>query len=146
MKKLTLSILIVGLFCGNAFPFKLGLEFQAGQKMLFGANMRFSDLFELKPQLGFIFSDFQDEFDLVVNGNFYLSDLGQLQQYVGPGINFAFSDETSFGINGNYGLRYDINDALSIFGQVGLGMIFTPDFSIGTYSTGVGLTFYMLNI
>ncbi|HLV30317.1 MAG TPA: hypothetical protein VKY57_01985 [Chitinispirillaceae bacterium] len=145
MKKLTLSILIVGLFCGNAFPFKLGLEFQAGQKMLFGANMRFSDLFELKPQLGFIFSDFQDEFDLVVNGNFYLSDLGQLQQYVGPGINFAFSDETSFGINGNYGLRYDINDALSIFGQVGLGMIFTPDFSIGTYSTGVGLTFYMLN-
>ena len=145
MKKLTLSILIIGLSCGNVFPFKLGLEFQAGQQMLFGANMRFSDLFELKPQLGFIFSDFQDEFDLVVNGNFYLSDLGQLQQYVGPGINFAFSDETSFGINGNYGLRYDINDALSIFGQVGLGMIFTPDFSIGTYSTGVGLTFYMLN-
>jgi hypothetical protein len=145
MRKLALSILIIGLFCGNVFPFKLGLEFQAGQQMLFGANMRFSDLFELKPQLGFIFSDFQDEFDLVVNGNFYLSDLGQLQQYVGPGINFAFSDETRFGINGNYGLRYDINDALSIFGQVGLGMIFTPDFSIGTYSTGVGLTFYMLS-
>ena len=145
MRKLALSILIIGLFCGNVFPFKLGLEFQAGQQMLFGANMRFSDLFELKPQLGFIFSDFQDEFDLVVNGNFYLSDLGQLQQYVGPGINFAFSDETSFGINGNYGLRYDINDALSIFGQVGLGMIFTPGFSISTYSTGVGLTFYMLS-
>jgi len=145
MKKLVFSMLIVGLFCGNVFPFKLGLEFQAGQQMLFGANMRFSDFFELKPQLGFIFSDFQDEFDLVVNGNFYLSDLGQLQQYVGPGINFAFSDETRFGINGNYGLRYDINDALSIFGQVGLGMIFTPDFSISTYSSGVGLTFYMLN-
>ena len=145
MKKLVFSMLIVGLFCGNVFPFKLGLEFQAGQQMLFGANMRFSDFFELKPQLGFIFSDFQDEFDLVVNGNFYLSDLGQLQQYVGPGINFAFSDETRFGINGNYGLRYDINDALSIFGQVGLGMIFTPDFFISTYSSGVGLTFYMLN-
>ena len=54
MRKLALSILIIGLFCGNVFPFKLGLEFQAGQQMLFGANMRFSDLFELKPQLGFI--------------------------------------------------------------------------------------------
>ncbi len=145
MKKLTLSMLIVGLLCTSAFPFKLGLEFQAGQVMLFGANLRFSDFFELKPQLGFMFDDDRDEFDLAVNANFYLSDLGRLQQYVGPGVNFAFSDNSSFGINGNYGLRYDINDAVSIFGQVGLGMIFTPDFSISTYSSGVGLTFYLLN-
>lgn len=145
MKKLTLSMLIVGLLCTSAFPFKLGLEFQAGQVMLFGANLRFLDFFELKPQLGFMFDDERDEFDLAVNANFYLSDLGRLQQYVGPGVNFAFSDNSSFGINGNYGLRYDINDAVSIFGQVGLGMIFTPDFSISTYSSGVGLTFYLLN-
>lgn len=145
MKKLSLSMLVVGLLCTSAFPFKLGLEFQAGELMLFGANLRFSDFFELKPQLGFEFGEIRDEFDLAVNGNFYLSDLGQLQQYVGPGVNFAFSDESSFGLNGNYGLRYDINDALSIFGQIGLGMIFTPHFSIGTYSSGVGLTFYMLN-
>lgn len=145
MKKLTLSMLIVGLLCTSAFPFKLGLEFQAGQVMLFGANLRFSDFFELKPQLGFMFNDDRDEFDLAVNANFYLSDLGRLQQYVGPGVNFAFSDNSSFGIKGNYGLRYDINDAVSIFGQVGLGMIFTPDFSISTYSSGVGLTFYLLN-
>lgn len=138
-------MLIVGLLCTSAFPFKLGLEFQAGQVMLFGANLRFSDFFELKPQLGFMFDDDRDEFDLAVNANFYLSDLGRLQQYVGPGVNFAFSDNSSFGINGNYGLRYDINDAVSIFGQVGLGMIFTPDFSISTYSSGVGLTFYLLN-
>lgn len=145
MKKIALSMLIVGLLCSSAFSFKFGLEFQAGDQMLFGANMRFSDFFELKPQLGFEFAEFNDEFDLSVNGNFYLSDLGQLQQYVGPGIHLIFRDESSFGIDGHYGLRYNINDALSIFGQVGLGMIFTPDFRINTYSTGVGLTFFMLN-
>ncbi len=138
-------MLIVGMLCGSAFPFKLGLEFQAGQQMLVGGNLRFSEFFELKPQLGFVFSEFIDEFDLVVNANFYLADLGKLKQYVGPGVNFAFSDPTRFGLSGNYGLRYDINDALSIFGQVGLGMIFTPDFEISTFSSGVGLTFYMLN-
>ena len=84
MKKLALSMLIVGMLCGSAFPFKLGLEFQAGQQMLVGGNLRFSEFFELKPQLGFVFSEFIDEFDLVVNANFYLADLGKLKQYVGP--------------------------------------------------------------
>jgi hypothetical protein len=145
MKKMAVSMMMVGLLYASAFPFKLGLEFQAGGQMLFGGNLRFSDFFELKPQLGFIFSEPRDEFDLAINANFYLSDLGRLQQYVGPGVDFAISDESSFGINGNYGLRYNINDAISIFGQIGLGMIFTPDFALATYSSGVGLTFYILN-
>lgn len=145
MKKVAISMLLVCLFCSSAFSFKLGLEFQAGDQMLIGANLRFSDFFELKPQLGFRFSEFHDEFDLIASGNFYLKDLGQLQQYIGPGIHLVFSEESSFGLDGHYGLRYNINDVLSIFGQVGLGMIFTPDFEVATFSTGVGLTFYMLN-
>ena len=145
MKKNFLSMMIVGLLCTSAFPFKFGMEFQAGDLMLFGANFRFFEFFELKPQIGFEFGETRDEVDLAVNGNFYLSDLGQLQQYVGPGVNFAFSDNSRFAINGNYGLRYDINEAISVFGQIGLGMVFSPDFIIRTYSTGVGLTFYMLN-
>lgn len=147
MKKIVLSMFIIGLLSSSAFPFKLGLEFQAGEQMIAGANMRITDFFELKPQIGFLFGgDDNGIFDLIVSGNFYLSDMGKLQQYVGPGINLEFtSGDNLFGLDGHYGLRYDINDQVSIFGQVGLGMFFTPDFSIFTHSTGVGLTFFIIN-
>ncbi len=148
MKKAVMSMIIVGLLSASAFPFKLGLEFQAGEQMVVGANMRFSELFELKPKLGFLFSDPVNLFSLVVDGNFYLPDLGELQHYAGFGVNLAIvseDDASEFGLDGHYGLRYDINEVVSIFGQVGLGMIFTPDFVMSTYSTGAGVTFFIIN-
>lgn len=147
MKKTIMSVLMVGLLCSSAFPFKLGLEFQAGDQLFIGTNMRFSDFFELKPQLGFQFADDYDVFNLLVSGNFYLPDLGKLQHYAGLGIDLGFvSDEDAqFVLDGHYGLRYDINEVVSIFGQVGLGFVLAPEFAMTTYSSGAGITFYVMD-
>ncbi|GEM_PF-3363052 len=41
MKKNFLSMMIVGLLCTSAFPFKFGMEFQAGDLMLFWRKLSF---------------------------------------------------------------------------------------------------------
>ncbi len=147
MRKMIKTLVMIGLLCGSAFPFKLGLEFQAGSQLLVGANMRFSDLLEIKPQLGFKINDASSQFDMAVSGNFYLPELGDLQHYAGAGLflNVYEEQDEQFGIDGHYGLRYDINKIFGIFGQVGLAMNLAPEFEMASFSSGVGCTFYIIN-
>ncbi|NLD99390.1 MAG: hypothetical protein GX640_05900 [Fibrobacter sp.] len=146
MKKVKVVLLLVGIFYGSAFPLKLGLEFQAGNQSLVGANLRFTERFELKPQLGLLFRENYSQFQLVVNANFYLPDIGKVQHYAGPGmyLGFASGQDGQFGLDGHYGLRYNINDAISLFGQLGLGFNITPSFQLSTFTSGAGITFYIL--
>lgn len=146
MKKIVMSLVFAGLLCSSVYSFDFGLEFQAGENILIGTNMRFTDQFELKPQLGFLFSDPTDLFLLAVDANYYLPQLGNLDHYLGGGINLGIvseGDET-FGINGHYGLRYGINEIVSIFGQIGLNFVFTPDFAMNTTSSALGVTFFII--
>ena len=145
MNKKTLSFCLVGLFCLNASAFQLGLEFGVGNDVHVGTNMRFTELFELKPQLAFGFGEDYGMFDLIIDANFYLPELGELQHYAGPGISLNVESGNNNGVftlNGHYGLRYNINDIVSIFGQIGFGMEFDP-FVLKTFRNGVGITFYL---
>jgi|GEM_PF-3832872 len=144
MKKIVASLLFVAIAATAAYPFKLGIEFSAGASEQIGANLRFNDLFEFKPQIGFSFSDDDNRFNLLLDGNFYLPDIEELHHYAGFGLGMFFQTDTDgrINLNGHYGLRYDVNDIVSLFGEGGLSMVFDP-FVMATFKGGVGCTFYI---
>jgi hypothetical protein len=142
MKKTALVMIVIGLLSTAAYPFRLGLEFSVFDQPTIGANMRISDMFELKPQMGFSFSENFNTFALLVDGNFYLPQIQDLQHYAGPGIALeATSDDVQFGMNGHYGLRYDFNDNISAFGEIGIHIGF-DDFYLTTLRSGAGITIF----
>ncbi|NLP01646.1 MAG: hypothetical protein GX089_04055 [Fibrobacter sp.] len=146
MKKTMMSMLIIGALCSSAFPLKLGLEFQTGSDHLVGANLRITDMVELKPQIGFQASDNHGAFGLAFSGNFYLPNLGDLQHYAGAGfrLDFIKDSDTQFGLDGHYGVRYDINDIFGVFGELGVLFDLAPSFFMSSYKAGVGCTFYLI--
>lgn len=148
MKKLLLSTMIIGVLAGNAFPLQFGLEYMTGAQSIIGTNLRINDVFEFKPQLGFSFSDPGSNLQLILNGNYYFTESSGLQQYAGGALDMVFGDNV-FGqdisnimINGHYGMRYDINEVLSLFGELGINMDFDP-FVLSTFTGGMGLTIFI---
>ena len=145
MKKVLSIVACVVLLSSSAYPFRLGLEFQTGSSQSIAVNMRLNDLVELKPSLGFSFSENNNTFSIGADGNFYLPQIQDLQHYAGPGISFrADPNSNNFELHGQYGLRYDFNEILSTFAEIGLGMDFDP-FVFGTFRGGVGLTIFFPN-
>jgi hypothetical protein len=150
MKKVSMVLLIVFLASTTVYPFRMGLDFGVSDKATVGLNLRIVDKFELKPALGFGFSENVNNFTLSVDGNFYLPQIQALQHYAGPQIWFNFisndaHDDVFAGLNGHYGLRYDINDIISTFGEIGINLQFDP-FFLATFRGGLGLTFYFPGI
>lgn len=155
----TAVMLLVGLMCGSAFSFNLGANFgfvnnatKGGTGTEVSARIGLTEKMELAPRLGFCFGD-GSTFAIGADFNYYLSSIGDLQQYLGGGLDFSKTavligvsktSDSYFGINGHYGLRYDFNDVVGVFGQVGLDIPFAPDFMFGTFSSGVGLTFQII--
>jgi hypothetical protein len=146
MKRAALCILFVAFFTSAALPFQLGAEFSAGDATMLGLNLRFSHLFELKPQVGFLLSEDINSFYLHCDGNFYFTDIAQLQHYAGFAIimNTISHTDATFTLNGHYGLRYNFNDVFSIFGEGGIGVIVKP-FILSTFKGGLGCTIYFPN-
>jgi hypothetical protein len=145
MKKLY-AFIIIALVITQSAAFKMGLEFSVMEQATVGLNLRLTEKFELKPQLGFSFNEDNNMFRLNVDGNFYLPQIQNLQHYAGPGISLlATSGDLFFSLNGHYGLRYDINEIISTFGEIGLGITFDP-FILNTFKGGLGLTFYFPGI
>ncbi|MBN1602449.1 MAG: hypothetical protein JW915_12625 [Chitinispirillaceae bacterium] len=143
MRKLSVFLFLAVIISKSAYPLGLGLEFSVDNDIAVGVNLRLTEKFELKPQLGFSIIEDASLFTLNVDGNFYLPQMQNLQHYAGPGISItAFEGNSDFGIDGHYGLRYDFNDIISAFGQIGLGINFDP-FALTTFRSGLGLTFYI---
>lgn len=143
MRKLSLFLFLAVVVSKSAYPLGLGLEFSAGSDITVGVNLRLMEKFELKPQLGFSIIEDASLFALNLDGNFYLPQMQNLQHYVGPGITItAIEGNSNFGIDGHYGLRYNFNDVISTFGEIGLGMNFDP-FNLVTFRSGLGLTFFI---
>ncbi|HEX2955623.1 MAG TPA: hypothetical protein VHO70_02255 [Chitinispirillaceae bacterium] len=142
MKKVTIVFLALFLVTKSVYPLRMGLEFGVSDKATVGLNLRLVENFELKPALGFTFTEDDNFFALSVDGNFYLPQIQTLQHYAGPGIWFNVnSDDGYVGVNGKYGLRYNINEVLSTFGEIGLNVQFSP-FILTTFRGGLGMTFY----
>ena len=145
MRKTVLATLCIGLLAVSAFPFRMGLEFGVYSTPTVGLNLRVIDFIEVKPQLGFLFSDDYNSFTLGTDVNFYLPQIGDLQHYAGPGIGFNVNtDDSDFQLDGHYGLRYDFNEVLSAFGQIGFTMGFDP-LIFASSRAGLGLTVYFPN-
>ena len=146
MKKVAISILLIGLLAGSAFPFKLGLEFGVSDGALVGANMRFTESFELKPQLGFVFIEDNSFMHLIFDANFYLPEIMELQHYAGPRLDlYVQGDDSKVALDGHYGLLYNFNDVLSMFGQVGLRVEFGNNPTFGTIRSALECTIYFPN-
>jgi opacity protein-like surface antigen len=142
MKKSYLSLLFIITLCTSIYPLRLGVEFIASNQPTLGVNLRLTDVFELKPNLGFAFAENVSVFYLGLDGNYYLPEMGELQHYAGGGFGLnAVTDATRFSLNGHYGLRYDVNEIISIFGEGGVQMTFN-EFIFSSFMGGVGVTFY----
>jgi hypothetical protein len=143
MKKVSIILLTIFLASSTVYPIRLGLDFGVFDKPTLGLNLRLVEKFELKPAVGFSISEDDNSFILSVDGNFYLPQIQTLQHYAGPQIWFNVnSDDSYVGVNGHYGLRYDFNEVLSTFGEIGLNIQFSP-FLLYSFRGGLGLTFYI---
>jgi len=144
-----LFLLAVVLLSSSAFPITLGLEFKASGDEVVALNIGFSDQFELKPQVGFQLGD-AAHLNLIIDGNIYLPDISPLRHYIGPSLIFSTwdngnsnADNTSFYLGGHYGLRYNVNEVISLFGEIGIILDFDPDFAMTSFRPGLGCTFYL---
>jgi hypothetical protein len=142
MKKALAVLLCAGLFTA-ACPFQLGLDFSIGTKSQISANMRFNHLFELKPQVGFGIRKNMNSLNPGIDANFYLPDISGLQHYVGAGLDVYTAEGTqgTFEIGGHYGLRYNVNEIISIFGEIGIAVDNDP-FVMSSFTEGIGCTIY----
>jgi hypothetical protein len=133
-----------------------GIEFTMGNSYVLSLDIHTSNFFELKPQVEFNPTFSLINFDPAVN--FYLYDsrdcffrvdethlikIPKLQIYCGLGITFPVNGNNStVGFLLDYGLRYNINEILSLVGQIGAeakGNPFRPAFN-----GGLGFSLYIL--
>ena len=71
----------------------------------------------------------------------------ELQHYAGLGLDLdvrSGNNGGGFGLDGHYGLRFNINEVLSLFGEIGLKTFFDP-FVLRSFRGGVGITFFFPN-
>ncbi len=126
----------------------VGFEFSVDPSRVVGMNIRFNDLYELKPGLGFRLSDNETIFNLAIDNNFYFISGFDLSHYAGFGFAIQIAerdnggDDTDITLDGHYGLRYDINDVISLFGDLGLAFAIDP-WVFRTFRSGVGVTFFI---
>jgi len=137
---------MVLLLAVQTFSASLGLEFKADEAENIALNIGFSDQFELKPQVAFRLGD-GAFIDLIVDGNFYFAEMSGLRHYAGFGVHFKIedtaNDNTAVNLGGHYGLRYDVNEIISIFGEIGVLVDFQDGFSLSSTRPGLGCTFYL---
>ncbi|MBN1983610.1 MAG: hypothetical protein JW795_18890 [Chitinivibrionales bacterium] len=147
-KQLMLIAACITVVFSSASALEMGLEFKAGAQNWVGANLRFSDFYELKPSILLLFSD-DENYNTVgvcADNNFYLPELKTLQQYAGFTIGYGIPNylpAESFFLGGHYGLRYNLTeDIISIFGEVGFLQTFDPVI-FSTLTSSLGVTFYL---
>ena len=152
MKFRFIITLILFLFSSGYPQIKFGIDFTVGSSNYVGPNIRFSHFYELKPLFAIaIIDDRSDAFGIIINNNFYLKDIGKLQNYLGVAIGYINSMDDIVRVNdgamligGQYGLRYNFNEIVSIFGEIGLISSVDP-FIMTTGKSGLGVTFYFPN-
>jgi hypothetical protein len=151
MKFRFLIILILFLSSGHSQT-QFGIDFTVGSSNFVGPNIRFSHLYELKPLFAIsIIDNKSDAIGIIINNNFYLKDIGRLQNYIGFAIGYINSMDDFIVVNngamligGQYGLRCNLNEIVSIFGEIGVVSSIDP-FFMTTAKSGLGVTFYFPN-
>lgn len=146
------ALLCIGLAVVSSYCYpQFGIDFSVGEMGFIGPNIRFSHFYELKPSLEFTVTDNKsNSIGILAENNFYLVDVYNLQNYVGFGIGFVSNKDSNGNktkhtmLTGQYGLRYDFNSVVSVFGQLGLLVELDP-VVLSTHKSAIGITLYFPN-
>jgi hypothetical protein len=123
---------------------KIGVDFSVSSQPDVGLKWHISNLYCINPYLGFSFSKARDNtFFLVgIANQFYLPSFAELDQYIdiSPAF-YLIGNSPNFEGNIGYGLQYQFNSTISIYGELGIGVI-VPDGQFGTFRSGLGAILY----
>ena len=150
LKKIIFSVVALSMFNFSVFATQLGFEFFSNSTPWLNANILVNEAIELKPGIQLHFGDNINTIGIGFDFNYYLSPIKPFNHYIGAGISFVsieyenplINDETSISFNGHYGLRYTLNEHMSIFGELGVNLKFSPTV-FSTQRPGLGVTFYL---
>jgi hypothetical protein len=146
MKRFMISGMLAAALAIQVSAADFGIEFSAGSSQNVGVNVRFSDLYEMKPGIGFRVSENDVVFAFSMDNNFYFISGFDLSHYAGVGVGITAinndNDDVDVTIDGHYGLRYDINAIVSIFGDLGLAFDIDP-LVFRTFRSALGCTFFI---
>ena len=123
---------------------KIGIDFTVSNQSDLGLKWHISNLYCMNPYLGFNFAKVRDNtFFLIGIGNqFYLPSFAELDQYINISPAFyLIGNNPNFEGNVSYGLQYQFNNTISIFGELGIEVI-VPDGQVGTFRSGLGAILY----
>jgi len=143
--RLKIAALVFAL-CQSLFAFDFGFVFSMTDKLNVGADLKFNQVYDLRPHLGMVIGENYHTVVIGAENNFYPSNIGPLEQFFGIDPTFIIdSNENSsfFSFRTYYGLQYAFNDVVSAFGEAGIKMDVDPNV-FTTLSTGVGVIFYLV--
>jgi hypothetical protein len=142
---------LVFVLCQSIFAFDFGFVFSMTDKPNIGADLKFNQVYDLRPHLGMEISDNSNIVVIGAENNFYPSSIGPLEQFIGIDPTFTIDNDDNnsfFSFRTYYGLQYAFNDVISAFGEAGIKMDVASNSSnqnvFTTLSTGVGVIFYLV--
>lgn len=136
------TVALIFVLCQSIFALDFGFVFSMFDKPSVGANLKFNDLYDLRPHLEMEFGDNTHNVVIGAENNFYAPNIKSLQNYFGidPTIVVNGGDKAHFYFRVYYGLQYAFNDVVSVFGETGLKMDVDPNL-LSSFSSGVGVIF-----
>lgn len=123
-------------------PFGFGSSsFGLGGSQYVGVRIHVTDFYAVQPSVQLSITENNNNLGIHVDNLFYLFEMNNLEQYAG--FNVAFNLDEDFRLGGFYGLQHSLNQAVDIYGQIGLGIDIDPA-EVYTANTGLGVIFYIL--
>lgn len=122
---------------------KIGFNFGAGSSAYVGALFHFNSVYCLNPLFPFFsIGDNPMIFGVEISNRFYLSPMRTLDHYLYGSFGFVYHRFDEFTYSGiGYGLQYQINENVSLFGEIGV-TVFHDEITIDIGRSGLGVIFY----
>jgi len=125
---------------------KIGIDFTLSEQPTIGMKWHISKLYCVNPFFGFLAAGKSaDQGNLLIVGlgnQFYLPSFLALDHYINisPAY-YGFGGSGFFEGKLSYGLQYQCNNTISIFGELGI-VYYSRDYLAETFRSGVGAIFY----
>ena len=142
---LVLICVFIPLFAAS-YEGKVGLDFTFSYQPYVGLKWHIANGYCMNPYLGFIAVGNNTAFPYLyvgIGNQFYLPPLFALDQYinVSPAL-YLNNRKLYFNGSVSYGLQYQFNNAISVFGELGIE-IAAPNVLVESFRNGVGVIFYL---
>jgi hypothetical protein len=135
---------------------KIGMDFMVSNQPTVGFRWHIADAYCMSPYVGFyhvgngtgqgtptlIPTQGTATFVFGIGNRIYLPSFAALDDYINVSPSVAVNNKTAnFDGSVSYGLQYEINTTISIFGEAGVEVV-TPQPTVGSFRSGIGLVFY----